>query len=74
MKKFKIMNNKILTHNGYLNLIIGNTYKGLGYCGMSEGIEIIGKLIEYDRGKDHSLLLTKNGLFHAVILTSLIEI
>jgi len=68
------MKNKILTKNNKLNLIIGNTYKGLGYSGMSENIEIIGKLIKYDITKDHALLQTKNGMYHAVILYSLTEI
>ena len=54
-----------------ITAIVGDVYIGLGYSGLSDGVEITGKLIEYNRKLDSVTLKDSNGEIHAVIPTTL---
>ena len=49
MKKQKTGEFNILTYsNGVLHVVIGRTYGGEGYSGLTDGIDVKGKLTEID--------------------------
>lgn len=66
MKK-KETTHEIQTSQGMITITIGKTHKGTGYSGLSDGIEIIGTLTEFNRRLDSATLKDKEGRIHAII-------
>ena len=42
--------------NGVLHIVIGRTYEGEGYSGMTDGVYVKGKLTEVDRMRDSATI------------------
>jgi len=76
MKKSKRIEESymFLTSKGFKTVYLGKTYIGLGYSGMSDGVEITGTLTEFERSLDSATLLDNKGMIHAVIPSTLEEI
>lgn len=53
---------------------IGKTYGGTGYCGMSDGKFIIGKLTDIDFKGNSVLLQTEDNVLHACTFVTLKEV
>ena len=64
---------QIHTSNGIIHITIGKKYKGTGYSGMSDGVEVTGILTEYDQRLDSATLQDERKMLHAVIPTTLRE-
>lgn len=57
MKKQKQQEFDIRTYdNGVLHIVIGRTYGGEGYSGMTDGVDVIGKITEVDRMRDSATI------------------
>lgn len=52
-------------------IVIGHKYKGMGFSGMSDGVEITGRLTHYYPQFDEATLQDLSGIIHAVIPTTL---
>ena len=55
------MNNKnefdIRTYsNGFIHVVIGRTYEGEGYSGLTDGVDVKGKLTEVDQMRDSATI------------------
>lgn len=51
---------------------IGHYYSGMGYSGLTDGIEVRGKLHEVERWTDHAIIIyEKTGIHCAVIYKTL---
>jgi len=42
--------------NGLLHVVIGRTYGGEGYSGMTDGVDVKGKLTEIDQMRDSATI------------------
>lgn len=51
-KKFKIRTYS----NGLLHVVIGRNYSGEGYSGITDGVDVKGKLIEVDQMRDSATI------------------
>ena len=57
MKKQKQQEFDIRTYdNGVLHIVIGRTYGGEGYSGMTDGVDVKGKLTEVDHMRDSATI------------------
>lgn len=57
MKKQKQQEFDIRTYdNGVLHIVIGRTYGGEGYSGMTDGVDVKGKLTEVDQMRDSATI------------------
>jgi len=57
MKKQKQQEFDIRTYdNGVLHIVIGRTYGGEGYSGMTDGVDVKGKLTEVDKMRDSATI------------------
>lgn len=57
MKKQKQQEFDIRTYyNGVLHIVVGRTYGGEGYSGMTDGVDVQGKLTEVDRMRDSATI------------------
>ncbi len=73
MKKQKQTEFDIRTYsNGVLHVVIGRTYGGEGYSGLTDGVDVKGKLIDIQTELDSATILSnKLGFPCAVKLRSL---
>lgn len=57
MKKQEQQEFDIRTYdNGVLHIVIGRVYGGEGYSGMTDGVDVKGKLTEVDRMRDSATI------------------
>ena len=57
MKEQKQQEFDIRTYdNGVLHIVIGRTYGGEGYSGMTDGVDVKGKLTEVDHMRDSATI------------------
>lgn len=69
----KAQSYRIRTGNAFIEAVVGNEYTGTGYIGLSDGIEVTGRLKEYDQRFNSVILEDDRGQPHAVIPSTLRE-
>ena len=63
----------VLQRNGFIVAVIGNTYTGTGFVGLSDGVKVTGRLAEYDQRNNSVTLEDERGQWHSVIPSTLRE-
>lgn len=50
-----------------MEIKIGERYKGIGYSGMTDGVEVAGLLHEYKEEHDHAMIICEETGIHCAV-------